>query len=571
VKIHQLSEDIVNKIAAGEVIERPASVVKELVENALDAGATVVDVDVMKAGKELIRVRDNGCGMSVEDAKLCFVRHTTSKIRSADDLHGIRTLGFRGEALSSIAAVSHFVLMTKEKGMLSGTDVVVSGGIVGAMKEVGCADGTCIEVHDLFLNTPVRKKFLKSDTSELGHIVDIVSRYALIHSSVAFTLTHNGNVLFRSAASGMLDSLITLYGADVAKELVPVTAEADGIVITGFISKPTVSRADKTDQSIFVNGRLVSSPLIQHALHEAYHSTLFVHRYPVVALSIVVDPARVDVNVHPTKKEVKFEHGEVIYRFVYHAVKDALMKHNLVPAGVFGVQSTLSDGLPRYTFEAASQTVLQASPALVVREEALEVEYIPSSKLPPLRLLGQIHKTFFAAETPGGMLIIDQHIVQERVLYEKFMRQYMENAVKSQTLLEPEMVEFSAVDAVVLKEYITDLKALGFDLEEFGGNSFLVRSIPMVFGRAQPRELLHDLIQQLVSGKRTSVAQKAEEIITRMSCRYSVKAGDTVVIPQMRSLLAELDTCTLPYHCPHGRPIFILVSIDELEKMFLRR
>ena len=349
-RIIQLSEDIVNKIAAGEVIERPASVVKELVENALDAGATVVDVDVMKAGKELIRVRDNGCGMSSEDARLCFLRHTTSKIRSADDLHGIRTLGFRGEALSSIAAVSHFVLTSKEKGALAGIEIVVSAGIVGAVKEVGCPDGTCIEVHDLFLNTPVRKKFLKSDTSELGHIVDIVSRYALVHSSVAFTLTHNGNVLFRSTAAGVLDSLIALYGADVAKELVPVTAEADGIAVTGFISKPTVSRADKTDQRIFVNGRLVSSPLIQHALHEAYHSTLFVHRYPVVALSLAVDPARVDVNVHPTKKEVKFENGEVIYRFVYHAVKDALVQHNLVPSGSLGVESTFSDGLPRFTF-----------------------------------------------------------------------------------------------------------------------------------------------------------------------------------------------------------------------------
>ncbi len=570
-RIVALSEDIVNKIAAGEVIERPASVVKELLENALDAGATVIDVDVMKAGKELIRVRDNGCGMGAEDARLCFLRHTTSKIRSADDLHGIRTLGFRGEALSSIAAVSHFVLTTKEKGALSGTEVVVSGGVIGGVKEAGCADGTCAEVHDLFLNTPVRKKFLKSDTSELGHIVDVVSRYALVHSSVAFTLTHNGNVLFRSAASGMLDSLVALYGADVAKELVPVSAEAAGIVITGFISKPTVSRADKTDQSIFVNGRLVSSPLIQHALHEAYHSTLFVHRYPVVALSMTVDPTRIDVNVHPTKKEVKFENGEVIYRFVYHAVKDALVRNNLVPEGSIAIQSTLSDGLPRYTFEPSSQTVLSASPALVLREEETQTEYVSSSKLPPLRLLGQIHKTFFAAETPGGMLIIDQHIVQERVLYEKFMRQYMENAVQTQALLEPSLVEFSSPDAVVLNEHLSELQGLGFSLDHFGGNSFLVRSIPLIFNRAQPKELLHDIVHQLSSGARTAIAQKAEEIITRMSCRYSVKAGDTVGVVQMKALLSELDACTLPYHCPHGRPIFIMVSIDELEKMFLRR
>ncbi len=570
-KIIQLSEDIINKIAAGEVIERPASVVKELVENALDAGATIISVDVKRAGKELIKVKDNGCGMSPEDARLSVERHATSKIRIAEDLHHIQTLGFRGEALSSIAAVSHFILVTKEKEALSGTRIVVSGGIIQKVEEIGAADGTIVEVHDLFLNTPARKKFMKSDSTELKNIIDIVTRYALMYPKTAFAVAHDGKIVLQSESADLLSVIASLYGNAIVKELLPVTKDGS-ITITGFISKPTFTRGDKEHQTLFVNGRYVKDHVITHALHEAYHSVLFVHRYPFAVLHVEVDPSVVDVNVHPTKKEVRFEKSEVVYRAVYHAIRDVLEKEELIP-DVEMRQETLSQlssyqTMPKYAFEPSMQTMLSAQAAFEAAEPRAVV--IEGSAFPPMKILGQIHKTFFVAETPGGMLVIDQHIVQERVLYERFMRQYLESAVKTQALLEAEVMEFAPHDAVVVGEHINELERLGFLIEEFGRNSFLLRAIPMIFGRAQPKELLGDLIQQFDSG-RTAVEQKAEEIITRMSCRYSVKAGDTFTVQQMESWLKELDKCSLPYHCPHGRPIFVRITADELERMFLRR
>jgi DNA mismatch repair protein MutL len=575
VTITQLSEEVVNKIAAGEVIERPASVVKELVENALDAGATRIVVDLQRAGKELIKVSDNGCGMSKEDAQLCIMRHATSKIRTANDLFNIRTLGFRGEALSSIAAVSHFVLMTKKKEYVSGVQLVVSGGNVRELKEIGAADGTTIAVHDLFLNTPVRKKFLKSDGHELRQILDIVTKYALLNPKVSLSLQNNGKSVFSSEATGeLLSTIASVYGNTIAKELLEVSVVKKGLKITGYLSKPTITRSDKSQQTFFVNGRAVTSPVIDKAFHEAYHSVLFIHRYPTAVLHIEVDPAFVDVNVHPTKKEVKFEQSNVVYRFVYHAVRDVLQKENLIPLGEikspFNYQS-----FSKYSFEPSSQTMLQSaslSAPLLVREQELSNDLISeSSKFPPIKLLGQIHKTFFVAETPGGLLIIDQHIVQERVLYERFMRQYMNNAVKTQAMLEAAVVDFSAADAAVVQEHLDNFEKLGFIIESFGGNSFLVRSVPLIFGKAQPKELLVDLIDQFRSGKRDALSAKVEEIVTRMSCRYSVKAGDSFTLPQMHIWLRELDQCNLAYHCPHGRPIFVKLSVNELEKMFMRK
>ncbi|MBS3139025.1 DNA mismatch repair endonuclease MutL [Candidatus Woesearchaeota archaeon] len=312
-RIIQLSEDIINKIAAGEVIERPASVVKELVENALDAGATAIDVEIKKAGKELIRVKDNGCGMPEDDAKLCILRHTTSKIRQADDLHNIRTLGFRGEALSSIAAVSHFVLTTKEKSTIAGSRITVSGGVLQRVEQAASADGTTIEVHELFLNTPARRKFMKSDATENAQILDVITRYALYYNSVFFRLISDGKSLLQSGNSDQRATITTIYGASLAKELLNVEKEDAGIRVSGMISKPTVTRANKDYQTFFVNGRLVKSPMIEHALHEAYHAALFIHRHPFALLKIEIDPALIDVNVHPTKKEVKFEKSELVF------------------------------------------------------------------------------------------------------------------------------------------------------------------------------------------------------------------------------------------------------------------
>ena len=570
-KIHQLSEDIINKIAAGEVIERPASVVKELIENAIDAGATAIDVEVKKAGKELIRVKDNGCGMSAEDAKLCVLRHTTSKIRQAGDLHNIRTLGFRGEALSSIAAVSHFILTTKEKGNVAGTKVTVSGGVVQRTEEAAHGDGTTMEVHELFLNTPARRKFMRSDATETAQILDVLTRYALFYTTVSFRFITDGRMLLHTGGSG--ETITEVYGASVAKELLKVEKESEGMRVTGMISKPTFTRGDKEYLTFFVNGRLVKSPLMERALHEAYHSVLFIHRHQFALLQLDVEPSVIDVNVHPTKKEVKFEKGDVVYRFVYHAVRDVLEKENLIPQ--MGIQHTELDQM-RLTkaFDTSTQAVLAAAPMRSMQigdAMGAEYEHKVDTRLPPLRLLGQVHKTFFIAETAEGMLIIDQHIVQERVLYELFMRQYMKKAVKPQMLIEPAIAELAPKDVLLLSEHEEQLQELGFSIEAFGGNSVRVRSIPSIFGALQPAEMLPEVLGQLRDGRVTSISGKAELVITRMSCRASIKAGDSCTIPQMQQMLEQLEKCTLPFHCPHGRPIFINVTRDELERMFLRK
>ena len=564
-RIIQLSEDIINKIAAGEVIERPASVVKELVENALDAGATAIDVEIKKAGKELIRVKDNGCGMPEDDAKLCILRHTTSKIRQADDLHNIRTLGFRGEALSSIAAVSHFVLTTKEKSTIAGSRITVSGGVLQRVEQAASADGTTIEVHELFLNTPARRKFMKSDATENAQILDVITRYALYYNSVFFRLISDGKSLLQSGNSDQRATITTIYGASLAKELLNVEKEDAGIRVSGMISKPTVTRANKDYQTFFVNGRLVKSPMIEHALHEAYHAALFIHRHPFALLKIEIDPALIDVNVHPTKKEVKFEKSELVYRFIYHAIRDVLEKENLIPQ--MEMPSSFHSEQLHLTkkFDTSSQVILATT-----APRSLPSMVNHSETLPPLRLLGQIHQTFFIAETAEGMLIIDQHIVQERVLYEQFMQQYMKSAVMPQVLLQPVIVELTQKDALMLGEHEEQLQQLGFAIDGFGGNSVRVRSIPSIFGRLQPADILPDILGQLRDGMTTSVENKAEAMITRMACRASIKAGDNCTIPQMQQLLGQLQHCKLPFHCPHGRPVFINVTREELEKMFLR-
>src|SRR3989344_8343563 len=565
-KIISLSEDIVNKIAAGEVIERPASVVKELVENAIDAGATAIDVDIKKAGKELIRVKDNGCGMSSEDALLCVQRHTTSKIRQAGDLFNIRTLGFRGESLASIAAVSHFVLTTKEKGEVAGTRVTVSGGVLQRNEEVGSPEGTTIDVHELFFNTPARRKFMKSDGTEAAQILDIVTRYALFYSTVSFRVVNDGKIILSTEKTDDVKQTIAkVYGAAIAKELLPVNKDTEAIRVQGLVSKPTITRSDKDHQTFFVNGRLVKSPMIEHALHEAYHAALFIHRHPFALLKIDVDPALIDVNVHPTKKEVKFEKSELVYRFIYHAIRDVLEKENLIPQMEMPSSFHAEQLHLTKRFDTSAQVILATT-----APRSLPSMVNHSETLPPLRLLGQIHQTFFIAETAEGMLIIDQHIVQERVLYEQFMQQYMKSAVMPQVLLQPVIVELTQKDALMLGEHEEQLQQLGFAIDGFGGNSVRVKSIPSIFGRLQPAELLPDILGQLRDGMTTSVQNKAEAMITRMACRASIKAGDNCTIPQMQQLLGQLQHCKLPFHCPHGRPVFINVTREELEKMFLR-
>jgi DNA mismatch repair protein MutL len=594
-KVKLLDEDLINKIAAGEVIERPASVVKELMENSLDSGATIINVEVKDSGKKLIKIVDNGSGMDEEDAKNCVIRHATSKIRSTDDLFSIQTLGFRGEALASIAAVSKLGITTKKKNELEGFNIVLEGGKVVSSGPIGVNEGTTIEVHDLFFNTPARKKFLKSDPIELRHIIDIVLRYSLFNKRISFKLSHEGHVLVNSpAVEDFQSNVASIYGISLAKDLLEISYSDENVKIQGYIAKPNNSRNDKNQQSIFVNGRWVKNEDIRKAVYNGYHSLLFVGKHPIFILNLELNPEKVDVNVHPAKTEIKIEQKDLVKTAITSAVTQTLEKNNLIPVMDINYEEQLTFGTSeekekkkevKYKLEVSEQTILKSKSEVAnyeeesystpeeevfVSENREEVHLEGNIKIPTMKILGQIHKTFFIAEVESGMLLIDQHVVQERVLYEKFMQQLMNKKVAVQNLLKGELIEFSAAESSVIIENKEKLLSLGFNLENFGGNSFVLKTIPTVFGRTQPKELLYSVIGSISEGK-NKLEEIQEEIITRMACRASVKAGDTMTIPEIQKLLSELSLCNLPYTCPHGRAVLIKVGVDELEKKFKRK
>ena len=582
--ISLLSEDLINKIAAGEVIERPASVVKELVENALDADATEIKVEIKDSGKELIRVSDNGSGMDETDATNSILRHATSKLNSVEDLFRINTLGFRGEALASIAAVSQLSIITKQGGV-EGFNLVVEGGVVVSSGVLAAEKGTIIDVRNLFFNTPARKKFLKTDAVELRHIVDIIIRYALINPEVSFKLFHEGHELVNSPKVGDLqNNIASIYGVRLAKELLAVNYFQDGIRVTGYIAKPHQARNDKTQQAIYVNSRWVKSEEISKGIYEAFHSLLFHGKHPIFVLNVKVDPEKIDVNVHPQKTEIKFEQKNEVFNVVLAAVKGSLEKNNLIPVMDIHAEQQLIFGTVvekkeikkvKYPMQIDEQTFLEEenNEEYSTPEEEIIIpeqwkQQLTSEKIPPMRILGQISKTFFVAEVEGGVMFIDQHVVQERILYEKFMSELMNKQVATQSLLRGEMIDFSPTELILVKNNLEKLGELGFQLENFGENTYLLKTIPSVFGRLQPKELLFEIINNLDKNK---LEQIQEDIITRMACRASIKAGDVITVPEIQKLIDELANCVLPYTCPHGRSIMIKVSFDELEKKFKRK
>ncbi len=612
-KIHLLSEDLINKIAAGEVIERPASIVKELIENSLDAGATKITIDIEDSGKKLIRVADNGEGMDKDDAEKSILRHATSKIKSDEDLFSIHTLGFRGEALASIAAVSQLTLSTKKKEALEGFTLLIDSGKIITTGILAAETGTTMEVRNLFFNTPARKKFLKSDQVELRHIIDIVIRYALINPAIAFKLSHEGHVLLHSpSVADMRSNIASIYGTALAKELLDVNFKNELVTISGFIAPPYQARNDKNQQDIYVNGRWVRSPEIMTAVYEAYHSMLFVNKHPVVVLNLTLDPEKIDVNVHPAKTEIKIEQKEEVCNAVLSAIRETLQKNNLIPLiedeevqVTFGIpvvreefksaKSTLPASVSskaKYAFEPSEQTIFTTPETTPVTEEdtplsnpttelptmdiATLTQRIPAvempsnAKFPAMRVLGQIHKTFFVAEILGGLMYLDQHAAHERVLYEQFMKEYLHTEVHIQKLLQGEIIEFSPGEKALVLEHHKTLQQLGFTLEPFGEHTFVIKTIPMLLGRIQPKEIIYEVLSMLREGKNKIIDTK-EEIVTRMACRAAVMAGDTLTVLEMEHILQDLTKTELPYTCPHGRPTMFKVPVEELERKFKRK
>lgn len=596
-KISLLSEELINKIAAGEVIERPASVVKELIENSLDSNATHIQIEIKDYGKELIKITDNGEGMDKEDLRLSILPHATSKLKELDDLFSIQTLGFRGEALASIATISNLTIISTQKGKIGGYKLEIEGGAVISLEPTAAEPGTILEVRNLFFNTPARKKFLKTDSIELRHIIDVVTNYSLINPKISFQLLHNNSPLLNvPAVSDSRNNLSAIYGPSLARDLLEVNYQKDNLSLTGFICRPFQARNDKSQQIIFVNNRWIKNSELSKAVYEGYHSLLFVNKHPIFILHLQLEPKLIDINIHPQKSEIKFSQKETVLKIVVEAIRETLRQNNLIPTFNLKTEQQISFVAPEkspaiksassYTFEPSSQTTFQVNESEYINnyspdnlssintphlsEHLPAREFAATEKLPLMKILGQINKTFFVAETPGGVIFIDQHVVQERVLYEKFMQQYIHKNIAAQNLLQPEILELTIKENIIIKDNLSEISQLGFQIELFGQNSFILKSIPSIFGRTQPKELLQEIIHQIEEHK-TSLHQIQEDIITRMSCRASVKAGDTLTINEINSLLKELNQCILPYTCPHGRSIFIKVSADELEKKFKRK
>jgi DNA mismatch repair protein MutL len=610
-RVRLLSEHVANQIAAGEVVERPASVVKELVENSLDADARRISVAVRKGGKSLIRVTDDGWGMSRDDALLALERHATSKIARAEDLHSISSLGFRGEAIPSIAAVSRFTLTSRERGALNGTQIEIAGGKIISVQDAGAAEGTVIEARNLFFNLPARRKFLRTDPTETAHVQQVVTLCALAHPGVAFQLVLDDRSVFNLApATTLIDRLRELYGNQLCAQLVTVGADAapvSDIIVRGFIGKPGVSRSDRRQQYIFVNGRPVENRTINFGLLEGYHTALMRGQYPVTFLFVDMDPALVDVNIHPAKREVRFHDDALVRQAVIDAVRKALEPTGLT---VQPLQKSVRT-MPVWTGHTApvpshgpsaspTTTHFVPMPPLVLRGEPGPPPPAQQGQLPAIdeqarqpvpvssmsgapsmieagengrwRILGAIGKLYVLAESPEGLVLIDQHAAHERVLFEKMLKELEGDAAPSQKLLLPVTLEFDPHDELFVKSNLATLQKLGIGISEFGDRTYLVDALPPYFPLQDLPQLFRNIVDELhQTGDNLHVRRLSEDRIATTVCRHAVKARDPLKGEELRSLLQQLHQCELPYTCPHGRPTMIQIGYAELEKKFGRK
>ena len=647
-KVQILDDTTANQIAAGEVVERPAAAVKELVENALDAEARRVLVELEDGGKTLLRVTDDGSGMAQEDAILSLQRHATSKIRNSDDLFRITTMGFRGEALPSIASVSQMTLVTTEGGETAqaGTQIRCAGGTLEDVSEVGARVGTSITVENLFYNVPARLKFLKTGQTELGHIVELMQRFALARPDVAFRLMHHGSEVFTSGGRGsLMDSCVQVFGRDTARHLVPLDSSGAGLRVSGFIGTPAALKSSRAAQHTFVNRRFVRNKAVTRALDEAYKSVQTLHgtRYPAAVVLVEIDPSQVDVNVSPTKTEVRFTREGDIYAAVYKAVQEALMAGGLVPTIIQKTSSREVTPAPNNgragdapeallpvpsrpaanthqptsqdttafhqawqerasvtpasddpfddagSFAGGGDTPGTPSPAFPLRQgtgagedatqdAATGADY-RNQDLKSLRVLAQTRNMYILAQTDHALLLIDQHIAHERVLYEKLLAgaEGGGTGVPTQRLMLPFTLELGKREALVVEKRLEELRRAGFDMEPFGGDSFVVRSVPASVAQkslkaqdgpeATLRAIVDEMVEKTVSRK---LLLPAEEVLITASCKMAVKAGDPLSFEEMDALIADLLKSENPYTCPHGRPIIVELANGDLDRKFGR-
>ncbi|NLV73654.1 MAG: DNA mismatch repair endonuclease MutL [Chloroflexi bacterium] len=571
--IRLLAPDVSAKIAAGEVIERPASVAKELLENAIDAGASEISLEIAQGGRALIRIIDNGCGIAPDEAVTAFARHATSKLCSADDLYRIQTLGFRGEALASIASVSQLTMLTRTASEPLGTLLRYEGGELVRHEPSGCAVGTSITVENLFYNMPARLRFLRSDTTEAGHIARLIMSYALAFPDKRLTLINNGRQTLATLGTGQLyDALTSVYGLETAEQTMPIEAEVGADVhLSGYIGYPSLQRANRADLIFFVNRRWVTDSALSFAVIEAYRTLLPNGRYPLAVLMIDLPPDDVDVNIHPTKREVRFRRGRELFGIVQRTVRANLMSLHSLPAVETIEAPVPTFGSPRRSqsvWSTPAETVSQPEDAPRVPQPQWQELADAAGRLPMLRVLGQLAQTFIIAEGPGGLYLIDQHAAAERIRYEE-LRERHTTQLLTQELLDPLPLTFSASQIALLEGHLEELAEFGIELEPFGADSMLVRRIPV---HMLHQELQPALLEMLDEAERqgSSFSWQEQALIT-LSCHTAVRAGSLLSLDEMRALVRQLELTDLPHSCPHGRPTMVHLSQAQLEREFARR
>jgi len=646
--IQQLPTSVVNKIAAGEVIERPASVVKELVENSVDAGATRIDVTVEQGGSDLIRIADNGCGIAPEQLTLAVASHATSKIVSADDLFQVQTLGFRGEALASVAEISHFRLRSRTPESDAGAEMAINGGQMVENGPCGCPVGTTIEVRNLFFNTPVRKKFMRTTQTEFGHISEALTRIALAHPQIHFTLKHGNRQVYDLPANHDLKERIGIFfGQEIAENLIEVSSGDGQVELVGYVGNPRFSRSNNRMQYLFLNGRHIRDRALQHALGEAYRGLLLTGRYPIAFLRLRMPPDMVDVNVHPTKLEVRFQDSGRIYSQLLGTLRTQFLSSDLT--ATYGASGEAADATPKAHDSGSAQALrneLVAWAKGAVPEDAenragsgggsgsgtprgksqtdFELDF-RSPRYPPLELTKfnrddvlsretghtgepfagskpgtthridpaetssdastgpprhgvgreqrgiQLHNRYLIAETDEGMVIIDQHALHERILYEEIREKVLAQRLETQRLLVPETLNLSPAEYAAVEGAVELFQKIGIELEPFGGDTFLVRGYPAMLDRKRPQEIVREMIDHLLEGgKQPDSRDLLDDLLHMMSCKAAVKAGDRLSTEEIDALLDLRHLCQDAHHCPHGRPTALVFTNEELDRRFQR-
>ena len=618
--IRVLAETVASQIAAGEVVERPASVIKELIENALDAGARNITVQVEGGGRALMRVADDGAGIPTAEVELAFARHATSKLQSADDLNHVQTLGFRGEALASIASVSRVSLITRSPDEPAGAQARLEGGMLVQQTPIGAPQGTVISVENLFYNVPARLKFLKSETAERSHISALLTRYAIAYPAVRFKLLLDNRTHFQSSGSGdVREVLAAVYGVDVARQMIELgsvyeappasvtpaddddalllhdRAARESIAVSGYISPPALNRSNRKEITLFVNGRWVQDIRLSTAVLQAYHTMLMVGRYPIAVVLLSLPPEDVDVNVHPAKAEVRFRYPDAAFSAVERTVRKTLTAHAPIPhfaprqwslgGGERASQAALTTDwgafaaaagpgpTPAPTGEPQAAAEQPAGDRAATGPDAAlpAQQTLPAGDVPLLRVIGQVGAAYIVAEGPDGLYLVDQHAAHERVLYEAFRLQRAAAQIVSQALLEPVAVEVAPGAAALLEGQMAALERIGFRLEPFGGNTFMVRSLPTILGPVDPARAVRVVVEDFEEDETLLAAEVEARLIARVCKRAAVKAGQVLSPAEQNELIRQLERCVSPRTCPHGRPTMIHLSVDAVERQFGRK